>query len=134
MEPRRKSARAATPGGVTLRSTGAMSAAQSTPTPTLNEPALAHIEAVLNAGGQVLFGTIAPVPGAAVAHDGKNTLAMLQRRPNESVAALLIRLDAAIATAWTTGSRVDEINSDARNENYKIANPSLRPAVNTARR
>jgi hypothetical protein len=81
-----------------------------------------------------MLGTIAPVHGAAVAHDGRKTLAMLRRRPNESTASLLNRLDAAIATAQKTGTRVDEINDLARDERYAIGNPTLGSAVNTARR
>lgn len=72
--------------------------------------------------------------GAAVAHDGHKTLAMLRRRPNESAASLLSRLDAAIATAQQTGSRVDEINDPARDERYAIAKPALGPAVKTVGR
>jgi hypothetical protein len=103
-------------------------------TPAHGEGALAHIEAVINAGGQIMLGTIAPVQGAAVAHDGKSTLVMLRRRPDESAASLLTRLDAAIATAQMSGSRVDEINSATGDRNYEITNPALGPAVNAARR
>ena len=106
MERRRKGARAATPGGIAPDGPGPKAAE----TPTPSEGALAHIEAMIDAGGQILLGTIAPVHGAAVAHDGRKTLAMLRRRPNESAASLLLRLDAA------------------------IANPTLGSAVNTARR
>jgi hypothetical protein len=74
------------------------------------------------------------VHGAAVAHDGRKTLALLRRHPNESAASLLHRLDAAIATAQQTGTRVDEINDPTGDERYAIANPTLGPAVNTARR
>lgn len=95
---------------------------------------MVHIEALISAGGQIMLGTIAPVHGAAVAHDGHRTLVMLRRRPAESAASLLNRLDAAIATAQKTGSRVDEINDTTRDERYAITNPALTPAVNTARR
>ena len=122
MEPRRKGASAATPGGV-----APAKAAHS-------EGALAHIEAVISAGGQIMLGTIAPVHGAAVAHDGHKTLAMLRRRPNESAASLLDRLNAAIATVQKTGSRVDEINDPTHDERYAVANPTLGPTVNTAPR
>ena len=130
MARRRKGARAATPGGIAPGRPGATAAT----TPTASEGALAHIEAVISAGGQIMLGTIAPVHGAAVAHDGHKTLALLRRRPNESAASLLTRLDAAIATAQQTDSRVDEINDATRDERYAIANPALGPAVNTARR
>ncbi len=67
MEGRRKGARAATPGGMTpvrLRPTAAA-------TPTLSEGTLAHIEASIDAGRQIVLGTIAPVHGAAAAQDGR---------------------------------------------------------------
>jgi hypothetical protein len=72
----------------------------------------------MDSGGQIMLGTVKPLAGAAVAHDGKKTLAMLHRRAAEAVADLMIRLDAAIATAQYTGSRVDEINK-----------PSIRRAI-----
>lgn len=130
MERRRKAGRAATPGGIAPVTPGPTAAAP----PTSTEGALPHIEAVIEAGGQIMLGTIAPVHGAAVAHDGRKTLAMLRRRPKESAASLLHRLDAAIAMAQQTGSRVDEINDPTGDERYAIANPTLGPAVNTARR
>jgi len=46
----------------------------------------------------------------AVAHDGRQTLAMLLRRKGESVTELLRRLDLAIAKAFTEGIRTDEVN------------------------
>jgi hypothetical protein len=67
-----------------------------------------------------MVGTVAPIRDAAVAHDGRKTLAMLRRRPREAIPDLLARLDAAIATAQTTGSRVDEINTTASDRSYEI--------------
>lgn len=89
---------------------------------TLATPAdtLLHIAAVMDSGGQIMLGTVKPLAGAAVAHDGKKTLAMLRRRPAEAVADLLIRLDAAIATAQSTGSRVDEINKPSSDVRYEL--------------
>ena len=54
---------------------------------------LAHLEALLDDGGQIMLGTVRPIVGAAVAHDGRQTLAMLKRRPDETVEQLLQRLD-----------------------------------------
>jgi len=82
--------------------------------------ALAHIQAIIDGGGQIMIGTIAPIKGAAVAHDGKKTLVMLRRRPGEAITNLLARLDAAIATAQSTGSRVDEINTAPSGKRYEI--------------
>ena len=67
-----------------------------------------------------MVGTVAPIRDAAVAHDGRKTLAMLRRRPQEGIPDFLARLDAAIATAQSTGSRVDEINTAASDRRYEI--------------
>lgn len=75
-------------------------------------------DAIIDGGGQIMVGTIAPIKGAAVAHDGKKTLAMLRRRPHEPIPELLARLDAAIATAQSTGSRIDEINTGSSDKRY----------------
>lgn len=80
----------------------------------------AHIEALIEGGGQILIGTIAPINGAAVAHDGKKTLVMLRRRAKEPMAKLLARLDEAIVTSRTTGQRVDEINSAVPGKRYEL--------------
>ena len=86
------------------------------------EPAgpLAHIEALLDDGGQIMLGTVKPIVGAAVAHDGKHTLAMLKRIPGESVDQLLQRLDDAVRIATVTGVRVDEINKPKSDVRYKL--------------
>jgi hypothetical protein len=81
---------------------------------------LKHIAALLDAGGQIMLGTVKPISNAAVAHDGKKTLAMLRRRAAETVPDLLARLDAAIATAQSSGSRVDEINKPNSDTRYKL--------------
>lgn len=81
-------------------------------------PALGHIEALIDAGGQVMLGTVQPIVGAAVAHDGKKTLVMLKRRSAESVGMLLVRLDTAIETAISSGTRVDEINKPGSDVRY----------------
>lgn len=67
-----------------------------------------------------MVGTVAPINGAAIAHDGKQTLAMLRRRPREAIPDLLARLDAAIATAQSSGSRVDEINTPTSDKRYEL--------------
>jgi hypothetical protein len=105
MERRRKTGQTPAPGGVA----GAMAASR-----------LSHIAALMEAGGQVMLGSLKPISGAAVAHDGKKTLAMLRRQPAELVEDLLLRLDAAIATAQSTGSRVDEINKPHADVRYEL--------------
>ena len=67
-----------------------------------------------------MIGSIAPIQGAAVAHDGTKTLVMLRCRPGEAIQQLLARLDVAIATAKSTGSRVDEINVKSSDTRYEI--------------
>jgi hypothetical protein len=81
---------------------------------------LPNITAVIEGGGQIMVGTVAPIRNAAVAHDGKKTLAMLRRRPHEAIPDLMARLDAAIGTAKVTGTRVDEINPAGASHRYEI--------------
>jgi hypothetical protein len=80
-------------------------------TPASASPArfLPNIDDLVKHGGEITVGLIGPVPGAA-ASDGDQTLAMLVRRPRESLKALLTRLDAAIGKAGVEGEIVDEIN------------------------
>jgi hypothetical protein len=114
MERRRQGSRPTTPGGVAASvpaSPNAVNAAGS---------ALANVQAIIDGGGQIMVGTIAPIKGAAVTHDGKKTLAMLRRRPHEPISELLARLDAAIATAQSTGCRIDEINTGPSDRRYDI--------------
>ena len=75
-------------------------------------PLLANIAALIDNGGQITLGTLRPITGvAAVANDEHNSLAMLQRRPGETLQQLLERLDAAIDRAWTADQFTDEINA-----------------------
>jgi hypothetical protein len=48
-----------------------------------------YIAALFDAGGQIILGTVEPISDAAVAHDGKKTLAMLHQRAAETVPDLL---------------------------------------------
>jgi hypothetical protein len=113
MERRHKAARGGSPGGL---AGGASSPTQ----PRASAAGWLHIQALIDGGGQIMIGTLAPIRGAAVAHDGNKTLAMLRRRPGEALPALLGRLDAAIATAKSIGSRVDEINDPSSERRYEI--------------
>jgi hypothetical protein len=79
-----------------------------------------NVATLMNAGGQVMLGSLKPISNAAVAHDGKKTLAMLRRRPAEPVEDLMVRLDSAIATALSTGTRVDEINKPHADVRYEL--------------
>lgn len=71
---------------------------------------LPNIEALIECDGQINIGSHQPIGCIAVANDESNTLAMLKRRPKESLGDLLSRLDLAIERAIETGSFVDEIN------------------------
>lgn len=120
MERRRRPAGRATPGRVTgdkLPRQGSGTPAEALPAAL---SALSNIQAVVDGGGQVLVGTIKPIKGAAVAHDGTKTLAMLRRRPHESIAMLLDRLDTAIGIARRTGTKVDELNGPSSDKTYKL--------------
>ena len=55
------------------------------PAGRVNAEALPNIAALVEAGGQIMVGTVKPIENAAVAHDGKKTLAMLRKRPDESL-------------------------------------------------
>jgi hypothetical protein len=70
---------------------------------------LPHIAALIS-DGEITVGMLNPVGCVAVATDGHNSLAMLKRRPGETLAQLLTRLDQAIERAWTEEIYTDEIN------------------------
>lgn len=72
---------------------------------------LPHLEALIDEGGQVMLGAMAPVGSVAVASRGRQTLAMLRRAPGEPLKDLLARLDAAIYNALEHDFITDEINS-----------------------
>lgn len=80
--------------------------------------ALANIAALIDDGGQITIGQLDPIECAAIANDDHNCLAMLQRRPGESLRDLLVRLDAAIATAWNEEILIDEINPPLPSRRY----------------
>jgi hypothetical protein len=71
---------------------------------------LIHLTQFIDNGGQISIGQIHPIPCVAIANDDHNCLAMLKRRPNETLYQLLTRLDAAIAGALNEKLYIDEIN------------------------
>ena len=71
---------------------------------------LPSIAALIDDGGQISIGAIPPINCAAIANTDYNCLAMLQRRPAETLQQLLERLDAAIEHALETDELIDEIN------------------------
>ena len=72
---------------------------------------LANIAALIDHDGQITLGALDPIKCAAIANDDDSCLAMLPRRPGETLQQLLERLDAAIDLAWTTDEFTDEINT-----------------------
>lgn len=71
---------------------------------------LANIAALIDSGGQITLGALHPIKCVAIANDDHNSLAMLQRRPGETLHRLLQRLDAAVDLAWNADQFTDEIN------------------------
>jgi len=69
-----------------------------------------NIEALIEDGGEITLGALPPHECAATAADGSNCLAMLVRRDDESLNALLKRLDKAIGLAWSNDVFIDEVN------------------------
>ena len=69
-----------------------------------------HIDTLIKAGGQITLGRMSPLDGVAVAADQENIYAVLQRRPEETVTALLQRLDQALGVAQSGGTRTNEID------------------------
>ena len=69
-----------------------------------------NIDALVKSGGEVTIGRIGPVRCGATAADEDQSLAMLARRPGESLEELLDHLDRAIVNAWDEGEYIDEIN------------------------
>ena len=63
--------------------------------------------------GHITVGVFRPTGCIAIATDGNDTLAMLLRRPDETMAQLLARLDQAINKAVVEDICTDEINSRA---------------------
>ena len=80
---------------------------------TVHDPlaTLVNLNEFIESGGEITIGQVGPIRGVAVASDEHNCLAMLQRRPNESLYQLLVRLDASIGRAWEEAFYTDEINS-----------------------
>lgn len=79
--------------------------------PKAPSTALANIEFLIDGNGDITLGAVGPVRCAATAADEDQCLAMLVRRPGESLAELLQRLDAAIGDAYENSIFIDEVNA-----------------------
>jgi hypothetical protein len=71
-----------------------------------------NIEALIADGGDITIGAIYPIECAATAADNHNTVAMLVRRENETLKALIKRLDKAIGKFYDNDEIVDKIYGD----------------------
>ena len=69
-----------------------------------------NIEALIADGGDITIGAVYPIECAATAADGHKTIAMLVRRVNEPLNAVLKRLDKAIGKFYDDDEIVDEVN------------------------
>ena len=78
--------------------------------------ALANIEFLIDGNGDITIGRVGPIRCVATAADEDQCLAMLQRRPGESLVELLQRLDAAIEDAYENGVYIDEVNVSPRSK------------------
>jgi hypothetical protein len=73
-------------------------------------PRWPHIDDLVRYDGEITIGRLSRIGCVATASDGHNALAMLVRRPGESLEELLTRLDDAIRTAIDEHVLTDEIN------------------------
>ncbi len=71
---------------------------------------LENIECLIDGGGEISIGRFGPARCAATACDESSCLAVLRRKPNETLMELLQRLDKAIDQAWEADVYTDEIN------------------------
>ena len=84
--------------------------------PKVPPSTLANIEFLIDGNGDITIGRVGPIPCVATAADEDQCLAMLVRRPGESLADLLQRLDAAIEDAYEHSIFVDEVNTPPRSK------------------
>lgn len=70
-----------------------------------------NIEFLVDGNGDITIGAVASIRCAATAADEDRCLAMLVRRPGESLCELLQRLDAAIGNAYENSVFIDEVNA-----------------------
>jgi len=69
-----------------------------------------NIDALVRAGVEITIWRIGQIRCGATATDEDQSLAMLARRPGDSLEELLGRLDRAIVKAWDGDKYIDEIN------------------------
>ena len=81
-----------------------MSSSRRKSVPPKSPSAFENIEFLIDGNGDITIGAVGPIRCAATAADEDQCLAMLVRRPGESLIDLLQRLDAAIADAYENQS------------------------------
>lgn len=69
-----------------------------------------NIEALIINRGDITVGSIGSIPCVATAADSDQQLALLVRRPRETLETLITRLDEAIRSAWEDDEFIDEVN------------------------
>ena len=79
--------------------------------PDVPDGAFENIESLIEGNGEITLGAVGSIPCVATAADQDQCLAMLVRRPDESLMQLLRRLDAAIADAYDKEIYIDEVNA-----------------------
>jgi hypothetical protein len=78
--------------------------------PTQSAASFKNIQAFLDhSHGQITIGEIPPIRSAALAAEGKKVRVALVRRESETVAALLLRLEAALGKVIADNSVIDEV-------------------------
>ena len=88
-----------------------MSSSQRKPAPPKSPSAFENIEFLIDGNGDITIGAVGPIRCAATAADEDQCLAMLVRRPGESLLDLMQRLDAAIGDACENNVYIDEVNA-----------------------
>ena len=78
--------------------------------PDVPDGAFENIESLIEGNGEISVGAVGSIPCVATAAEQDQCLAMLVRRPDESLMQLLRRLDAAIADAYDKEIYIDEVN------------------------
>jgi hypothetical protein len=80
-----------------------------------------HLTAMVDAGGHVTLGRVAPMEGVAVVASEREVFAVLKRKPQESLPQLMQRLEEALARATYSGEAVNEVGLE-----FVLERPSAR--------
>jgi len=100
-----------------------MSSSRRKSVPPKSASAFENIEFLIDGNGDITIGAVGPIRCAATAADEDQCLAMLQRRPGESLFDLLQRLDTAIADAYENNVYIDEINAPPSSKPSRRSRP-----------